>query len=162
MSRTPGFAARHHLNGDSATLNEAFGSRVNFLWTLYAFLTCTGANVVLGERGCRSLHRSMRLRSSPTSSAPSWPITWRSNALELSQAVRRAVRSAGALIAVAGAGLHWLAALPTWLGVGLCLAAPAWAWFVELRCDWRLARRLDEVPERAAVSGAVTSRARKS
>jgi hypothetical protein len=27
------------------------------------------------------------------------------------------------------------------------LAALAWAWGIEVRCDWRLAKRLDEVPK---------------
>ena len=49
-----------------------------------------------------------------------------------------------ALIIGVGAAGHvlatvWLAALP-------CLAAPAAAWLIELRYDWRLASRLNRVP----------------
>jgi hypothetical protein len=44
-----------------------------------------------------------------------------------------------------GAAVHQASA--SWLAAGLCLAAPAWAWTVELRCDWRLAKRLDGVPK---------------
>jgi hypothetical protein len=53
------------------------------------------------------------------------------------------------LITIVAVGLHWLSARPAGLFLGLCLAVPAWAWVVELRCDWRLSRRLDQVPERA-------------
>jgi Flp pilus assembly protein TadB len=66
------------------------------------------------------------------------------------------------LIAVAGAGLHWVSASPAWFSVGLCLAVPAWAWVVELRRDLRLARRLKEVPKNATHVVASPLEARKS
>ena len=44
-----------------------------------------------------------------------------------------------------GAAVHQSSA--SWLVGGLCLAAPVWAWTIELRCDWRLTKRLDEVPK---------------
>jgi hypothetical protein len=50
-----------------------------------------------------------------------------------------------ALILGLGAAAHHSSA--SWFAAGLCLAAPAWAWTIELRCDWRLAKRLDEVPK---------------
>jgi hypothetical protein len=49
-------------------------------------------------------------------------------------------------VALIGLGFHWLPRFASWLSVGLCSVAPIWAWLVELRCDWRLARRLREVP----------------
>lgn len=53
-------------------------------------------------------------------------------------------------ISAASVGLHWFSSYTVWLGVGLCLVAPLLAWVVEVKCDWRLARRLDEVPEGAS------------
>jgi hypothetical protein len=50
------------------------------------------------------------------------------------------------VLAVTGFGFHWLPAVASWAGVGLCTVAPAWAWVNERRCDRRLARRLKEVP----------------
>jgi hypothetical protein len=35
---------------------------------------------------------------------------------------------------------------PMWFGVGACVTPPLWAWIVELRRHWRLARRLEQVP----------------
>ena len=49
------------------------------------------------------------------------------------------------LIVGLGTAVHERSA--TWLAAGLCLPAPAWAWAIELRRDWRLAKRLDEVPK---------------
>ena len=53
-------------------------------------------------------------------------------------------------IAVAGAVFHWLPAFASWLGIALCAVASTWVWVVELGCDRRLGKRLEEVP------GAVT------
>jgi hypothetical protein len=50
------------------------------------------------------------------------------------------------LVATIGFGLHLLPPTAAWLSVGLCAAPPTWAWIAELRCDWRLARRLNELP----------------
>jgi hypothetical protein len=49
-------------------------------------------------------------------------------------------------LGIIGLGFHWLSLLASWLGVGLCAVPPTWAWIAELRCDWRLARRLNELP----------------
>jgi hypothetical protein len=35
-------------------------------------------------------------------------------------------------------------------GIGLCLAVPAWAWLVELRRDFGLTRKLQELPPDSA------------
>jgi Flp pilus assembly protein TadB len=74
-------------------------------------------------------------------------------ALEKARAFRRLLATrfgALALIAaLAGAGLHWLSPFASWFTVGVLLVPPAWAWIVELRRDYRLSRRLDELPEAA-------------
>jgi hypothetical protein len=49
-------------------------------------------------------------------------------------------------VAILGIVLRILAPIPTWLGVGVFVTPPFWAWIVELRRDWRLARRLTRVP----------------
>ena len=68
-------------------------------------------------------------------------------ALERARIFRRlfvdAVRSAGAVVAIVGVGLHWLPAVATWFSVGLCVAARPGRGSSSCRCDWRLARRLD-------------------
>jgi hypothetical protein len=51
------------------------------------------------------------------------------------------------ILGVVGFGLHWLPQVGSWVSLGLCAVAPAWAWVAELRCDWRLARRLDALPD---------------
>jgi hypothetical protein len=53
------------------------------------------------------------------------------------------------VLAVLGFGFHWLPAIASWGSVGLCAVAPTWAWVAELRCDWRLERSLQEIPESA-------------
>lgn len=72
-------------------------------------------------------------------------------ALERARIFRRLlVKRFGVLAAmVAGVSFFWLSALACWFGVGLCAVAPGWAWIVELGCERRLARRLDEVPGQA-------------
>jgi hypothetical protein len=54
--------------------------------------------------------------------------------------------SLAALIVGTGIAFRWLPPLAYWVSGGLCAMAPVWAWIVELRCDWRLARRLEQVP----------------
>ena len=70
-------------------------------------------------------------------------------ALERARRYRRAFVAGfgllAALILGLGTAVHERSA--SWLAAGLCLAAPAWAWSIEVRCDWRLAKRLDEVPK---------------
>ena len=50
------------------------------------------------------------------------------------------------LVGILGLGLHFLPPLAAWLSIGVCVVPPSWAWIAELRCDWRLARRLNELP----------------
>jgi hypothetical protein len=62
---------------------------------------------------------------------------------------RRVVMCFGALallMGIVGLGFHWLSAYASWSTVGACTVGAAVAWFVELRCDGRLARRLTQVP----------------
>lgn len=70
-------------------------------------------------------------------------------ALERARRHRRALVAwfglLAALIVGVGAAVH--ERLAAWVAAGFCLAAPAWAWAIELRRDWRLAKRLDEVPK---------------
>jgi hypothetical protein len=54
-----------------------------------------------------------------------------------------------ACLALIGFGFHWLTLVASWISVGLCVVAPLWAWVVELRCDWRLARSLEGIPDDA-------------
>jgi hypothetical protein len=51
------------------------------------------------------------------------------------------------VVAIVGFGLHWLPAAGASAGVVLCSVAPTWAWVAELRCDRRLARSLEGIPE---------------
>ena len=46
-----------------------------------------------------------------------------------------------------GFGFHWLPPLASWLSVAVCAIVPSLAWVAELRCDWRLAKRLSELPD---------------
>jgi hypothetical protein len=50
------------------------------------------------------------------------------------------------LVAVIGFHLDWLPHSASFVSIGLCALAPVWAWVAELRCDWRLAQRLKDVP----------------
>ena len=50
------------------------------------------------------------------------------------------------VLGVAGIGLHWLPPAASWSGLGMCVMAPAATWLAELRCNWRLARRLEGIP----------------
>lgn len=72
-------------------------------------------------------------------------------ALERARVYRRlSVRRFGLLaltLTVAGIGLHWLSLAATWFSVALCLAVPTWTWMSERKCDRRLSRRLEQVPE---------------
>jgi Flp pilus assembly protein TadB len=72
-------------------------------------------------------------------------------ALERARIVRRLlVRRFGLLaliVAVAGAGFHWLPPFASWFSVGIFLVPPASAWIVEVRRDRQLARRLEELPD---------------
>jgi hypothetical protein len=74
-------------------------------------------------------------------------------AFERAQAQRRAFVARFGLLAVlvgiAGVGLHLLPPLAAWLSLAVCAVPPVWAWIVELRCDWRLARRLNQLPDGA-------------
>ena len=71
-------------------------------------------------------------------------------ALERARIYRRLfVTRCGLLALLLGAlnlGFRWLSPFASWFTVGLCAVAPAWAWLAELRCDWRLARRLRDLP----------------
>ena len=69
-------------------------------------------------------------------------------ALERAKVLRRLlVKRVGGLAAlIAAVSVFWLSAFAFWLSLGLCAVAPVWAWMVELRCERRLAHRLDEVP----------------
>jgi hypothetical protein len=79
-------------------------------------------------------------------------------ALEHARVFRRLlVRRFAALAAIVGAaGLLWLSAFAFWLGIGLCLAVPTWAWTVELVHERRLARQLDGLPTESVPTGAST------
>jgi hypothetical protein len=72
-------------------------------------------------------------------------------ALERARIYRRLFVIRFALLATAlgviGFGFHWLPPTGSWVSVGLCAIAPTWAWIAELRCDWRLSRRLNALPE---------------
>jgi hypothetical protein len=65
------------------------------------------------------------------------------------------------LVGIIGLGFHFLPPLATWLGIGVCVVPPIRAWTAELRCDWQLARRLNELPG-GATHVVVRLRARKS
>jgi Flp pilus assembly protein TadB len=58
--------------------------------------------------------------------------------------------SLAALLVGSGLAFHWLPPVAYWTAGALCVAAPIWAWIVELTRDWRLTRHLQQVP------GAVT------
>jgi Flp pilus assembly protein TadB len=71
-------------------------------------------------------------------------------ALELARTYRRLFVTRfgllGLVLGIAGLAFHWLPAFAAWFCVAVCAVVPAWAWAVELRCDRRLARRLNELP----------------
>jgi hypothetical protein len=50
------------------------------------------------------------------------------------------------LVGIIGLGFHFLPPLVAWLSIGLCAVPPLWAWIAELHCDWRLTRRLNQLP----------------
>ena len=71
-------------------------------------------------------------------------------ALERARVFRRLlVKRFGLLALILGVSVVWLSAFAFWFSIGLCVAVPIWAWTVELGCEQRLARRLDEVPRHA-------------
>jgi hypothetical protein len=51
-------------------------------------------------------------------------------------------------LGVAGS-LRWMPTVATGFSVALCMALPLWTWMTEIRCDRRLMRRLDSLPQRA-------------
>jgi Flp pilus assembly protein TadB len=73
-------------------------------------------------------------------------------ALERARTFRRLlVRRLGLLalvMVVIGVGFHWLPTFASWISVGLCLVPSAWAWIAEIRLERRLARRLEDIPDR--------------
>ena len=75
-------------------------------------------------------------------------------ALELARTYRRLFVTRfgllGLLLGIFGLAFHWLPTFAAWFSVAVCAVVPAWAWAVELRCDWRLARRLNERPRDAS------------
>jgi hypothetical protein len=70
-------------------------------------------------------------------------------ALERARIYRRlCVRRFAILALILGAigfGLRWLPPFASWLSVSLCTIPPAGAWMSELRCDWKLTKRLNDV-----------------
>ena len=50
------------------------------------------------------------------------------------------------LVGIVGLGFHLLPPVAAWLSLGVCVVPPAWAWIAELHCDWRLTRRLNQLP----------------
>ena len=72
-------------------------------------------------------------------------------ALERARVYRRLslVRFAalGVAVGVAGPGFHWIPTFASWLGAVVCMATPASAWIAEVWQEWRLARRLSQLPE---------------
>jgi hypothetical protein len=72
-------------------------------------------------------------------------------ALERARIYRRLFVTRFGLLAIAlaviGFAFHWLPPIASWSSVGLCAVAPTWAWVAELRCDWRLERSLQAIPE---------------
>jgi hypothetical protein len=50
-------------------------------------------------------------------------------------------------VGMIGFGFHWLPLVASWVSVAVCTLAPTWAWVAELQCDWRLAKRLSELPD---------------
>ena len=76
-------------------------------------------------------------------------------ALERARVYRRLVVRRFSLLAfvfaVIGFGFRWLPQFASWFSVGLCTAVSVWAGIVELRCDRRLTRRLDGLPDSAAL-----------
>jgi hypothetical protein len=53
---------------------------------------------------------------------------------------------------IAGLGLHWMPTVVAEASVAVCIAIAACAWIAELRCDWRLSKRLEELPATAGPS----------
>ena len=69
-------------------------------------------------------------------------------ALEGARIVRRLLVKRFTVLAAMFAGARYMGLPPlaSWLSVSVCIAAPVWAWIVEIRYERRLARRIDEVP----------------
>jgi hypothetical protein len=53
----------------------------------------------------------------------------------------------GFVFGVIGLGFRWLPPVASWVTVAACAGVPALAWIVELRRDWRLAKRLNALPD---------------
>jgi hypothetical protein len=72
-------------------------------------------------------------------------------ALERARIFRRLLvkRFSGLAMIVAGVSFLWLSVFPLWFSVGLCVVVPTWSWIVELGCEHRLARLLNEIPGQA-------------
>lgn len=70
--------------------------------------------------------------------------------LERARIFRRLLVKRFGLLAAAvlmlGTVLRAVPPIPMWFGVGAFVTPPVWAWIVELRRHWRLARRLEHVP----------------
>src|SRR5215216_5011454 len=47
---------------------------------------------------------------------------------------------------IAGLRLHWMPVVATWASVAFCIVVAACAWLAELRCDWKLSKRLQGLP----------------
>src|SRR5215204_4085674 len=56
------------------------------------------------------------------------------------------------LFAIAGLGLHWMPVIAAWGSVAVCLVVVACACAAEWRCDWKLAKALEELPTVTATS----------
>ncbi len=71
-------------------------------------------------------------------------------ALERIRIVRRLlfVRLGGLALAtvLVGRGFDWLSPAACAVGAAMFLAPIAWVWIIELRRDWQLARRLENIP----------------
>ena len=72
-------------------------------------------------------------------------------ALERARIFRRLLVKRLSVLAAVFAGVSFLSksAFAPWFSVGLCVAAPVWAWIVELGCERRLAHRLNGMPGQA-------------
>lgn len=94
------------------------------------------------------MHTMMSFHSSMVRQDQTGAIIAEYLALERARRDRRAFVAGFGLLAVLilaiGTAVHDGS---SWLAAGVCLTAPAWAWAVELRRDWRLAKRLDQVPK---------------
>jgi hypothetical protein len=74
-------------------------------------------------------------------------------ALEQARIYRRLLVSRFSVLAlvlgIVGLGFRLLTPFASWFSVGMCAVAPTWAWIAEFRCDRRLSRRLNDLPDGA-------------